>query len=105
MDRQRRDRNPGRSRDRRPRRSSKNSNNDFRGGFGRRDSKPKEMHTVVCDKCGEECQVPFKPSTDKPVYCDACFEKKGGSRGQKDYSEDLKEINKKLDKILKIIMD
>ncbi len=34
-----------------------------------------EMFNVVCDECGEECQVPFKPSGDKPVYCSRCFEK------------------------------
>jgi len=36
------------------------------------------MHDAVCDECGRDCQVPFKPSGDKPIYCSDCFEKKGG---------------------------
>lgn len=47
-------------------------------GFGRRDNRDKEMFETVCDDCGKKCQVPFKPSTDKPVYCSECFEKRGG---------------------------
>jgi len=34
---------------------------------------PKEMFTVTCAKCGKEAQVPFKPTSDKPVYCNECF--------------------------------
>ena len=36
----------------------------------------REFTTVVCSECAKECQVPFKPRTDKPVYCDDCFAKK-----------------------------
>ena len=35
----------------------------------------REFTTVVCSDCGKECQVPFKPRSDKPVYCDDCFAK------------------------------
>jgi len=35
------------------------------------------MHEAVCSNCGNSCQVPFKPSTNKPIYCDNCFDKKG----------------------------
>ncbi len=49
-----------------------------RGAFGG----PQEMHTAICDKCGKECQVPFRPNGKKPVYCNDCFGKTGGeSRG------------------------
>lgn len=30
---------------------------------------PREMHKAVCDDCGEECEVPFKPDPSRPVYC------------------------------------
>ncbi len=53
-----------------------------RGGFGggNRFSKrpwdgPKEMHKAVCAKCGKTCEVPFRPSGDRPVYCHDCFDK------------------------------
>ncbi len=35
-------------------------------------------HRAVCDECGKDCEVPFKPSGDKPVYCSSCFEKESG---------------------------
>jgi len=34
----------------------------------------REMHTVICAKCGAETQVPFKPSLDRPVYCKDCYQ-------------------------------
>ena len=34
---------------------------------------PKETYTALCDACGKETQLPFKPKGDKPVYCKACF--------------------------------
>ncbi len=48
-----------------------------RGGF-RGNSGPKEMHKATCSDCGEECEVPFKPTEGKPVYCRDCFRKKKG---------------------------
>ncbi len=50
----------------------------------RRDSGKLTMHNAVCDECGKDCQVPFKPSGDKPIYCSDCFEKKGGRNGGRD---------------------
>ncbi len=43
------------------------------GGFNRG---PREMHKAVCSECGKECEVPFKPSGDRPIYCKDCFMKK-----------------------------
>ncbi len=34
---------------------------------------PREMHDAVCSECGAECQVPFRPSGDRPVLCRDCF--------------------------------
>ncbi len=101
------------------------------GRFGRRDSgrsgsgKP-EMHRVVCDKCKESCEVPFKPTEDKPVYCRDCFRKEesprqesrsGYGRSRRDVrprhessesrhdklAEEFQQINAKLDKILEML--
>lgn len=43
------------------------------GGFG---SRPREMHKAVCAECKKECEVPFKPSSDRPIYCKECFSKR-----------------------------
>jgi len=43
------------------------------GSFGNR--APKQMHKVICADCGNECEVPFKPTGDRPVYCRDCFAK------------------------------
>jgi CxxC-x17-CxxC domain-containing protein len=37
-------------------------------------SRRREMHTVICSDCGKETSVPFKPSGDKPVYCQECYQ-------------------------------
>lgn len=107
--------------------SSRGSNS-----FDRRDrnSGPREMFDAVCDKCGKDCKVPFRPSNDKPIYCSECFESVerdrddgnfrdtreprrsrsfSSNRSQPDNKEleQLKEqlcsMSAKLDKILKII--
>ena len=46
------------------------------GGFG---SRPREMHKATCAECKKECEVPFKPSGDRPVYCKDCFSKRKDS--------------------------
>ena len=40
---------------------------------------PREMFSATCSSCGQEAQVPFQPSGDKPVYCSTCFEQRRGS--------------------------
>ncbi|MEE9563525.1 MAG: CxxC-x17-CxxC domain-containing protein [Nitrosopumilaceae archaeon] len=34
----------------------------------------REMFTATCGDCGNECQIPFKPKEDRPVYCRECFQ-------------------------------
>ena len=34
------------------------------------------MHKAVCADCKKECEVPFKPSGERPVYCKECFSKR-----------------------------
>ena len=46
------------------------------GGYGDR---PREMHKATCSECKKECEVPFKPSGDRPVYCRDCFSKRKDS--------------------------
>jgi len=46
--------------------------------FNDRDRERPQMFDAICSDCGRKCQVPFKPSTDKPIYCSECFENHGG---------------------------
>ncbi|HTY14074.1 MAG TPA: CxxC-x17-CxxC domain-containing protein [Methanoregulaceae archaeon] len=36
---------------------------------------PREMTKTVCSDCGKECEVPFKPTEGRPVYCQECLPK------------------------------
>jgi CxxC-x17-CxxC domain-containing protein len=50
-------------------------------GFNRgppRSFGPREMHKATCSECGQECEVPFKPTEGKPVFCKECYKKKKG---------------------------
>ena len=44
------------------------------------------MHPAVCSNCGKDCEVPFRPSNGKPVYCKECFGDKRNSDGGGDRS-------------------
>lgn len=100
--------------------------NDRSSNFGE-----KKMFDAVCDSCGQDCEVPFRPSSDKPVYCSGCFEKversDGGDRrdrrdsrndrgdrndrgerrekkgGSDQFNKQFEMLNNKLDSLLKIL--
>ena len=57
---------------------------NFRGG----DRGDRQMFDAICSNCGKACQVPFRPTGEKPVYCSDCFEKIGGGRRDDDRSSD-----------------
>lgn len=42
----------------------------------RSDNRDRVMHQAICDQCGKSCELPFRPTGDKPVYCSVCFEGK-----------------------------
>lgn len=57
-------------------------NNDDRGfrdrggpRFRKSFSFQREMHKAICSECNKECEVPFKPTEGKPVYCKECYQK------------------------------
>ena len=92
------------------RRDSRNFERRDSGRFERRDPtrnfERKIMHSVICDKCGQECEVPFKPTKGKPIYCDACFKKNkplGLENKHNQSSRELAQINEKLDRILEAL--
>ncbi|MBT5953782.1 hypothetical protein HOG98_03580 [bacterium] len=92
---------------------------------GGRDSGNKMLTKATCDSCGSYCKVPFKPSGEKPVYCNDCYRKNGafsdskparfgqsfGSNRNESGAEskgsgaDLDQINAKLDRILRLLED
>ncbi len=51
-------------------------NGGYRGDRDRGDrDRPKEVFKTTCSDCGKECDVPFKPTQGRPVYCRDCFRK------------------------------
>ena len=36
---------------------------------------PRQMFPATCAECGKSTQVPFRPRSDKPVYCSDCYRK------------------------------
>lgn len=70
----------------------------------------KRLYEAVCDTCGNNCEVPFRPTGEKPIYCRQCFVKPDGRtqsaqppRSTEDYKDHFRMINKKLDAILKAL--
>lgn len=89
------------------------------GGSSDRDRGPVTMHQAVCDQCGKPCEVPFRPTAGKPVYCNVCFGDKkeaknnrGGDRfPRKDFNSynppvkvDIDELKNQLE-LLNVKMD
>lgn len=84
----------------------------------------KEMYSAVCASCGKQCEVPFRPTGNKPVLCRECFQSNKGSDSQRperrsfdrpefnrddnrsktiDYSSQFEMLNAKMDKILDLL--
>lgn len=95
-----------------------------RGGFGGdrggdrfsdrggRDGFPeKRLFKAECAKCHSECEVPFRPNGEKPVYCRACFgQSEVGTKAaaasdvsMHKLNEQFKLLNAKLDLIIEAI--
>jgi len=97
-------------------------------GGGRGGSRP-EMHSAVCDDCGKRCEVPFRPTGDKPIFCSDCFRNKDNSKGSRErgrdsgsrfrgkssykdnkreavpnYKDQFEMLNAKLDKIISVLI-
>ena len=64
-----------------------NFNRDSRSGsggggrdFGRREfrrpglDRP-QMYSATCANCGNQCEVPFRPTGSKPIFCNNCFDR------------------------------
>lgn len=96
--------------------------------FGNARSEDRQMFDAVCANCGKNCQVPFRPSPGRDIFCSDCFEKNdqparafGSANGRQEtsgsfsrdsrspraetpnYKEQLDALNTKMDKILKLL--
>lgn len=64
-----------------------------RPGFGRhgRDEDRPQMFKAICAECGDRCEVPFRPTGERPVLCRDCFgggnDRRGPSRDNRDRGE------------------
>jgi len=80
----------------------------------------KRLYKTECAKCGDTCEVPFRPTGERPVYCRPCFgkseqperfertdrfERKGAPevRVSDNSAEQFRILNAKLDAILKAL--
>jgi CxxC-x17-CxxC domain-containing protein len=58
--------------------NNKNTGDDNKKGIDNNkgnDGGPREMHKEIRTDCGQETEVPFVPSGDRPVYCRECYQK------------------------------
>lgn len=45
-----------------------------------RGGEDRPMFRTTCSDCGKSCEVPFRPTGEKPVFCNDCFARnKGGA--------------------------
>ena len=74
------------------------SGGGFRGGkprfgdknFRGNDHGPVIMNKAICDQCHKQCEVPFRPTAGKPVYCNDCFGGKRETGPKKGFGGDYK---------------
>ncbi|OGY45681.1 MAG: hypothetical protein A2731_00820 [Candidatus Buchananbacteria bacterium RIFCSPHIGHO2_01_FULL_39_8] len=73
--------------------------------YGRPRFEDKKMYEAVCSKCGKVCEVPFRPTGEKPVYCSDCFSKSKStsSKSPDQFRQQFEALNNKLDQILKAL--
>ncbi|MFA5248524.1 MAG: CxxC-x17-CxxC domain-containing protein [Patescibacteria group bacterium] len=86
---------------------------DDRRSFDRPRFEEKKMFDATCSQCGNHCQVPFRPTQGKDVFCDACFGKEKGDMNisvssspapkSAGYDKQFEALNVKLNKILELL--
>lgn len=60
------------------------------GRPGPREDRESRMFSTTCDECKKECEVPFRPTGDKPVYCSNCFGNKREGSSFENLSRDAR---------------
>lgn len=82
-----------------------NSNRSSGRDYKKSHFQEKRMYSAICTECGNECEVPFRPTAGKPIYCSNCFRKgdNTGGKNTEQFKEQFEILNAKLDNILKIL--
>lgn len=93
------------------------------GGGGRFQREERQMFEAVCNTCGNDCQVPFRPTGERPVLCNNCFksdrvgvyvnnDRPAGKNGRAPappsmaaIEEELQKLNAKMDAIMEALLD
>ncbi len=60
---------------RQTRKAQQNGNGGSYGNRSYGNSSPRQMFPVKCSDCGKDTQVPFEPTSGRPVYCSDCYRK------------------------------
>ena len=55
-------------------RQNENNGNSYRYNSNSY-SPSRQMFPVKCSECGKDTEVPFQPSSGRPVYCSDCYRK------------------------------
>lgn len=93
--------------------------------FDRPQQGDRQMFDAVCSNCGNACQIPFRPSQGRDVFCSRCFdmnngethrpsrsndrpsfkrdENQGRSNDAPNYKAQFEALNAKMDKILELL--
>lgn len=50
------------------------------------------MHQAVCDNCRKSCEVPFRPTSGKPIFCSDCFQNSRGSDSRRSTNSDDRQM-------------
>jgi len=81
------------------------SNRSTRRDSAKSNFQEKRVYSAICSKCGSKCEVPFRPTGGKPIYCSNCFRKSDNTRGKntEQFKEQLERLNTKLDTILRLL--
>lgn len=68
------------------------SRSDAGGGRGFERRGPVEMHQAICDNCRKSCEVPFRPTSGKPIFCSSCFENSRSSDSRPSYGREDRQM-------------
>jgi CxxC-x17-CxxC domain-containing protein len=86
-------------------RNKANSNRSSGRDSKKSNFQEKRMYSAICTECGNKCEVPFRPTGGKPIYCSNCFRKgdNTGGKNTEQFKEQFETLNAKLDNILKLL--